>query len=961
MSKNKIIIKLFEKAGDVGPQSNLIKIIKTKFNMMDWDEFNILFMEALLSVIVSETPMHCLVVNNMIKFAAHSLSVVTEHNSKDGRSGMYLLTDFFRICLRQIQSNNKIIRWRFCLFLNNLLHFMCNSVLPVELCDVATTILLGRLKDIKSEIRVQAVHGLYRLQLPKNRNCKIIRKFMFHMTSDPCIEVRSIIVKEIAMLNTVVDEMLIYTLSDINESVRKEAYNRFVEYSFNNLSPNQRQKIVECGLKDPSKNIKSLIKKQLLVKWLEVCNNDFEIFLNHMDLENVLVCEQMMNILFETIYDSQVLDLMNKYLNSESRLIDFKQLTMEKIFLWKCVSKYLTFEKKIQLANSEGCANDDYIEILLPDLVKFSDYIREYYFTYNAVDNKEFILIQLLDLASIFVMDDVGATSLNKLCYDLILDGETSIKVIEPLTALLSLTFKNGSDILNYSKQILNEIQTRLVDIIPLIDKVGMKMFLENQIEVKTKQIKEILETESESEGLRMLIIKLNKMKEEYNTINILTDDEITLVDDGINILLKSFELVFQIQQSIKVSNERSLVTDIIQNIVVDYLECSMVTIRMNAIRSLSPYLLLNNLDAAKIHLSTLFHEISSPMTNKHLLLQILFELLLTYGPKSFDISDDIDTKQDYADDFTVKNILPLLADSIDYEVDDSSFKSVIIEGFCNLMIFKKVDSIHLISKFLIIWFRRLTRTTFNIYNVLMKYFITYMFRIRSSSSTIAKCYVPIFKQIAEHNLTEKLIIDLNEMNITLINLCQGVIFRDEKLAINAHCELAGYILDYLLDEDHPYTTILVDTLHKLDINFECDNEFLNLLIPKLKRVIKHMKTEKNSIKYLRKINQKFGLILQRKKSLVRQRDDDEVSTIEIIDGQPETMPLYNYTQEPSFVVNHGDLFPQEHVEYVFSSSDDDEDSEEQCRNLSAIKRMSEVFRRSFNMKNQDKSSSYSE
>ncbi|VVC30497.1 Armadillo-type fold,Armadillo-like helical,Nuclear condensin complex subunit 3, C-terminal [Cinara cedri] len=961
MIKNKVIIRLFEKAGDIGPQPNLIKIIKTKFNAMDFNEFKTLFMEAMFSVFVSVTPMHCSVVNNMIKFAAHSLSVLTQFNSKDGCSGMYLLTDFFRKCLQRIQSKSKIIRWRFCLFLNHLLNSMSSeTVLSVELCDVAITILLGRLKDINAEVRVQAVHALHRLQLPDNPKCKIVKKFMFHMTSDPCVEVRASIVKEIAMFKIVVEEILKYTLNDVNESVRKEAHNRFLDYPFDQLSPKQRQEIVVYGLKDPSTNINSFIKKQLLVKWLENCNNDFETLLKHMDLENVSVCEQIVNILFESIYDSQVLELTNKFLNSESRLIDFNQLTVEKIFLWKCIGKYLTFEKKIQLANTEGQASDDYIEVLLPDLVKFSDYIREYFFNYNAIEDKEFILLQLLDFVSIFVMDDVGAASLNKLCYNLILYSETSMKIIQPITMLLNLTIKSGPDILNYSKNILNEIQTQTVNVLPLIDKVGTKMFLENQIKVKTMQIKDILETESDSEELRMLIIELNKMKKELDIINnMLTDDDKILVEEAVNILLKGFELVFQVQQLIKVSNERSLVTDIIQNIVIDYLECSLVTIRMDALHCIAPYLLVNNLDTAKVHIFTLFREISRPMTNKHLLLQILFELLLTYGLKSFDISDDIDADHDYDDDFTVENILPLLADSVDYEVNDRSFKSVIVEGFCNLIVFKKVESINVISKFLIIWFKRLTHETFNVYHILMKCFTTYMFNIHSSSSTIAKCYVPIFKQIEEHKLIEKLGIDLDEMNTTLINLCQGIIFKDEKMANNAHGELAGYILDYLLDEDQPYTTILVNTLHKLQIDFECENELLKkTLIPKLKRVIKHMKSDKNRIKYLKKIKQKFDSILQ-KESHIRKRNDSEVNPKETHVEQPKPT-LFNCTDEPSSSAIHGDLFSQEHLEHTSLGSDNDEESGDQCRNLSAMKRMSEVYKRSFNTKH-DQSSSESE
>ncbi|VVC28860.1 Armadillo-type fold [Cinara cedri] len=237
MVKNKTIIKLFEKAGNVGSQPNLVRIIKAKYDAMNFDEFKILFMEALCSVFISDTPMYCSVVNNMIKFAAHSLSVLSKDNIKDEHG------------------------------------------------------------DKAAEVRVQAVHALHWLQLPDYKKCKIVKQFLFHMTCDPCVEVRASIAKQIVMFNVVVDKMLEYTLSDRNKSVKKEAYNRLIEYPFDRLSSQQRQIIVEYGLKDP-------------------------------------------------------------------------------------------------------------------DSIK---------------GDKEFILMQLLDLASIFAMDDVGATSLNILCHDLILDSKTSV------------------------------------------------------------------------------------------------------------------------------------------------------------------------------------------------------------------------------------------------------------------------------------------------------------------------------------------------------------------------------------------------------------------------------------------------------------------------------------------------------------------------------------------------------
>lgn len=896
------IIDLFKKSGEVGPQPNLLKILKDKFIATNWNVFCPVFIEATMSVIISQATIHCVNVNNMIKFAANSVSMLSEHFTKDGRNGLYLISEMFILCRKYGSASDKAIRWRFCVFLNHLLKHMAEgTVLSIELCDVATLLLLDRLQDKKPEVRAQAAHALHLLQTPDDPESSIVKQFMFHMTCDSSAEVRAAVVKEIAMFNIVVDEMLNNTLLDINDNVRKEAYNRILNYPFLMLSSKQRQAILEKGYEDKNKNIKSLVKKRLLKSWLEECNNDFVLFLTELGVNNDVICEKTLNLIFETYYDSQVLDLINKYLDSDSRMIAFEELTLEKIFLWKCVAKYLTTEKKIELARNQGHVDDYYIDILLPDLVTFSNYIREYYF--SSTDSNEFILIQLLDMTSTFSIDDVGAEYINKLCLDLILDDQMSIKPIESVAILLELTFKNGSDLLNYVKQILNEIQTRTIDVYPLIDKVGNKELVKYEIDYKTKKIEELLKNDpSNLQNIELLIFKLKTFKKEHKEIKIEYEEQI-LVDMAVKNVSKVFELVFQVQQLPIVGIELSLLTDIIQNFVFVYLECSLVKLRMGAIRSLSPYLLVNNVTAAKLHMTTLCAEIAKPLTDRHLLFKVMFELFMRYDLKTFDMNDDLDTEEEYEDEFSVENILPLLVNCIDYDLDDSSFKSAIIKGFCDLLMFKKVKSTSLLSKLLLIWFRRLSRETFNIYNHLVKFFTSYVFYIDTSSSALAKCYVPVLKEIDEHKLNEHLDINLDEVNSTLINLTRGLMYKHEQLAINSHGELACYILEYLLDEDQPYTTMLVDTLYKLEINFDNNDELVNTIGPKLLRVIKHLKNldDKNSSKYLKKIKNKFDPVLQKKKSFMKKVNKKEVDVIK---------PGKDQTQVPSTSIQKQNQIP---------------------------------------------------
>jgi len=954
----KFIVQLFEKSGEVGPQPNLLNILKDKFIDLMWKDFVKLFMDVTMSVIISQTTIHCVTVNNMIMFAANGISVLSEHSTRDGRSGLYLISEIFQLCRKYGIANDKVVRWRFCLFLNHLLnHMTTGTVLSVELCDVATLLLLERLQDKKPEVRTQAAYALHLLQKSDDSKCPIVKKFMFHMTCDPSMEVRAAIVKGIAMYSNVVEEMLSNTLFDVNKNVRKEVYNRFLEYPFLRLSSKQRQTILKSGFEEKNESIKSLVKTEFLNKWLDECNNDFIVFLNNLGVENEVVCQKALNIIFERSYDSQVLDLINRYLNSDTRMIAFDKLTVETIFLWKCVAKYLTTEKKIDIARNQGHVDDCFVDVLLPDLVKFSDYVRDYYFT--STNSQEFILTQLLDMSTTFVIDDVGAKNLNKLCLDLILDDQMSVKPIKSVAVLFGLTFKNGKDLLNYVKEILNKIQTKIIDVYPLIDQVGKKEFFEHELKSKSKKLDELVDDDpTNTEQINMLVFKTKQMIKQFKEINVSPEEE-TLVDTAVKNILKVCELIFQVQQLPKVGTELSLLTDIIQNIIVEYLDCSMVKVRMAAIRSLSPYLLLNNIDAAKEHMNTLCAEIAKPMTDRHMLFKIMFELFMRYDLKTFDMNDDLDTDEEYEEDFSVDNILPLLVNCIDYDLDDSSFKSVVVKGFCDLLLFKKVKSVGLLSKLLILWFKRLKREAFNIYNHLVTFFTSYAFYIDSSSIAFAMSYVTVLKEIDECNLAEKLDIEMDEVNATLINLTRGLMYKNEKKAINAHGELACYILDYLLDENQPYTAMLVDTLYKLEIDFDNNNTVVNSIGPKLTRVIKYLKTldDKNSLKYLKKIRNKFDPVLKKKPTCKNKSSEKDVDATET-DKEETQVPLTANSELDSNEA-HDDLFAQENVVTIESSDDDDDDSVDgfTTTKLDAMKRLSEVFKRSFNANTNELSS----
>ncbi|CAI6373050.1 unnamed protein product [Macrosiphum euphorbiae] len=236
-------------------------------------------------------------------------------------------------------------------------------------------------------------------------------------------------------------------------------------------------------------------------------------------------------------------------------------------------------------------------------------------------------------------------------------------------------------------------------------------------------------------------------------------------------------------------------------------------------------------------------------------------------------------------------------------------------------------------------------------------------------------CYVPVLKEIVKYNLADKLGIKIDEVNSTLMNLTRGLLYKNEKKAINAHGELACYILDYLLDENQPYMSMLVDTLYKLEIDFENNDKLVNTVGPKILSVIKYLKhsNDKNSSKYLNKIQKKFDPVLQKKESFLKKINEKKVDetdkeiyvTEKELDStemdKQQTQGPSTINKEPDMIQVHEDLFTQENV--IILSSDNEDDSIEglQSTKLDEMKRLSEVFKRSLNTTTYDLTSDASD
>ncbi len=102
-------------------------------------------------------------------------------------------------------------------------------------------------------VRIQAVHGLARLQNPTDKDCPIIKELVWLSRHDASPEVRRAAVAAI-VLTTFTLSVVVERCRDVSDSVRKTAFGILAERSvLRPLSIAKRIAILQGGLTDTSR------------------------------------------------------------------------------------------------------------------------------------------------------------------------------------------------------------------------------------------------------------------------------------------------------------------------------------------------------------------------------------------------------------------------------------------------------------------------------------------------------------------------------------------------------------------------------------------------------------------------------------------------------------------------------------------------------------------------------------
>ena len=253
-------------------------------------------------------------------------------------------------------------RLRICLMVNKLLKLMGEDAsIDDDLYEKIYDNMLQRMKDKVADIRSQAVTALERLQDPSDKECPIVKAFVFHLAYDSSAIVRRTIIKVIGASRITLNHVLRRT-KDADDAVRKAAFKFIAEkVHIKSLKISQREEVLQRGLNDRSESVRAVVERELISSWLKHCNDNIVELLYALDIRNSdeKPALDMLKVFFKGLPYQEICESF-KYLD-ENKLIPYEKLTEETAIYWRSVVIFLFNEGgSAHVSSSIFCTDSDF-------------------------------------------------------------------------------------------------------------------------------------------------------------------------------------------------------------------------------------------------------------------------------------------------------------------------------------------------------------------------------------------------------------------------------------------------------------------------------------------------------------------------------------------------------------------------------------------------------------------------
>ncbi|NWS93976.1 CND3 protein, partial [Mionectes macconnelli] len=867
------------------PRQNHAKLVValkgTYAQLDDKDDFHEKFIHCLkyAMIIYSREPAVEQVINFVAKFVTSFYQTEKEDDSEEGEEDNLLLNYVFKFLLESHNANSHAVRFRTCQLVSKILGNMPeNAQIDDDLFDKINEVMLIRIKDKFSNVRIQAVLALARLQDPKDENCPVVNIYSILLENDSNSEVRRAVLSCIAPSSRTLPVIVGRTM-DVKEAVRKLAYEVLAEkVHMRALSIAQRVKLLQRGLNDRSDAVKEVMRKLLQV-WLQVTEGDVLELLHRLDVENCPeVAIQVLNALFSL---SPLHDIVQNSKNFDNRkLIPLENLTAENVLHWRSLCEYL---------KSKGKEGEDLLEEILPEPAIYADYLLSYLQNmpvlteeqkedFNCFENlmtKEFIGQQLIHIIGCMdTTEEGGRKHLLVILQKILILPSTSAALIPLLVERLLCIVKDDDTRTQIIAEIISEVREPIVAVEQPVDaaEIRRRELKLAEIKVKLFEAKQALEECITLQDFNKASVLKDQITELECTKNDLIKageepeiKEMHMEKSDPETLLKCLMMCYELLKVMSLSKGISpTINEIIQSLILPGITNVHPAVRNKAVLCLG-CCTLQKKAFAQNHLPLLLQVLQIDNSKIKLsALKAIFDQLMLFGIEPFKTRRDNDSQsegahirtendedesktvaEDEEDSATVHSLLKLLSSFLDSEF--AELRTVAAEGIAKLIFSGRLISAKLLSRLVLLWYNPVTEDDTRLRHCLGVFFPLFAYANRSNQECFEEAYLPTLQTLLNAPATSPLSeVDINNVSELLVDLTRpsGLKLLQSKNSqdyqeLTVHDSLAMKICnEILMDPTAPDVRIYARALNSLELsNFSTENllVLLNEILEKVK------------------------------------------------------------------------------------------------------------------------------
>ncbi|XP_027747052.1 condensin complex subunit 3 [Empidonax traillii] len=860
--------------------AKLVVALKATYAQLDdKEDFHEKFIHCLkyAMIIYSREPAVEQVMNFVATFVTSFYQTEKEDDSEEGEEDNLLLNYVFKFLLESHNANSHAVRFRTCQLVSKILGNMPeNAQIDDDLFDKINEVMLIRIKDKFSNVRIQAVLALARLQDPKDENCPVVNIYSILLENDSNSEVRRAVLSCIAPSARTLPVIVGRTM-DVKEAVRKLAYEVLAEkVHMRALSIAQRVKLLQQGLNDRSDAVKEVMRKLLQV-WLQFTEGDVLELLHRLDVENCPeVAIQVLNALFSL---SPLHGVVQNCKNLDNRkLIPLEDLTAENVLHWRSLCEYL---------KSKGKEGEDLLEEILPEPAIYADYLLSYLQNmpvlteeqkedFNCFENlmtKEFIGQQLiLIIGCMDTMEEGGRKHLLDILQKILILPATSAALIPLLVERLLCIVKDDDTRIQIIAEIISEVREPIVSVEQPVDaaEIRRRELKLAEIKVRLFEAKQALEeciTLQDFNKASVLKEQITELERTKNDL-IKAEEQPEIIEMHVEksdpeTLLKCLMMCHELLKVMSLSKGISpTINELIQSLILPGITNLHPAVRNKAVLCLG-CCTLQKKEFAQNQLPLLLQVLQIDNTKIKLsALKAIFDQLMLFGIEPFKTRRDNDSQsesahirtendedesktiaEDEEDSATINSLLKLLSGFLDSEF--SELRTVAAEGIAKLMFSGRLISAKLLSRLVLLWYNPVTEEDTRLRHCLGVFFPLFAYANRSNQECFEEAYLPTLQTLLNAPATSPLSeVDINNVSELLVDLTRpsGLKLQSKNSQdyqeLTVHDSLAMKICNEILtDPTAPDVRIYARALNSLELSNSSTENLLVLLNEILEKV----------------------------------------------------------------------------------------------------------------------------